>query len=337
MMDDRPLEPGALGTASSKLSGIVLLALGWVLWALGVVMVLGAHLYILLYWHELRETPWLWEVPATFLCMGAGAGVVHFGQQARLIGRRHLARIAQFPGKDELFVLYLRSFREDIGRSGLERDWLRPDCLKPAYFPGSLFLSGLSIEEHLIACFRDLGRVVSVRSDDERLPPAGAQRLNTSQTEWQRSVQDLMSRARLVIIFIDATPGTLWEFIEATRVVHPQRLLLVAPPTSERYEDFRTLATGLLRDRAEEIRRQTGECWFPPTLPDYSPPGWSIVPGKKVAASGLIYYSSDWTPAFSPLDSFPIYDVLRFTVRRAARPALKQLLTFEEALSKDLR
>lgn len=326
------MEPGALRT-TSKPYGIVMLTSGWMLWAMGVIMTLGPIYYI--YWEGFlsQDRLWweYWEFPAIFYCMLAGGTVAHFGQQARLTGRRHLTKIASFPGKNELFVLYLRSFHEDVDRASLERTWLRPEALTPWLFVGSLFLSGRSLEEHLIACVRHLGRVIAVGSPAQRLSPAGAQRLYIRTNDWQRSVQHLMSRARLVVIFLDATPGTLWEFVEATRLVHPQRLLLVAPATKKKYEDFRTQANALLRNRAEELHRQTGRHWSPPTLPDYRSP-IDHVPIKKEAASGLIYYSADWKPTFSRLISFPLYDVLGTTLRGAARPALDLLATYEDKL-----
>lgn len=316
---------------TSKSYGVLLLIFGWVLWTLGVAMVMGAF-YYLGFTGFLTERPPFWEIFVTFLCMPVGAIVVDYGQRARLAGRRRLAKVTSLPIKDAHFILYLRAFHEDVGRADLERTWLRPEALMPLAHLGTLFFSGRSMEEHLIACVRHLGRVIAVGSPDEPLPPVGAQRLYIPTHAWREPVQDLMSRARLVIIFLDATPGTLWEFVEATRLVNPQRLLLVAPATRVEYENFRTRATALLQIRAEELYRQTGQRWSPPNLPECQFDTESHGSLKGKLTNGLIFYSADWTPTWLTPIAFPLWDVLGATLRGAMRPAIDQLTTYEDEL-----
>jgi hypothetical protein len=145
---------------------------------------------------------------------------------------------------------------------------------------------------------------------------------------------------RLVVLVLDDTPGTLWEFVEATRVVSPERLLLVAPSSEEKYERFRAAATARLRDRAENILRQTGERWDPPTLP-LDPPirTEQLRSGLRDAMpfGGTISFSADWTPHFTRLKVTPPMlgmGAAGPTLWRAVRPAVKRALAAEEVFPK---
>ncbi len=152
--------------------------------------------------------------------------------------------------------------------------------------------------------------------------------------DWQRPVRSLMSRARLVVVVLDPTPGTLWEFVEATRLVRPQRLLLVVPADAKRYARFRHEADALLHRHAAQVRRRTGEVWTPPTLPDHGEPR-ELIANQKKMISGLIHFSAGWSPTFTPLVPFPLYNVLTVTIHHAARPALTQLTAYEQQLPAD--
>ncbi|WP_410672903.1 hypothetical protein [Amycolatopsis sp. cmx-4-68] len=321
-------EPGAV-PARSRIRGVSLLLAGWVLWATGVAVTLGAFYYI--GWGGLLSgRPPAWEFFLVFFSMVAGATVAHFGQVARLTGRRHLTGPATFPGRGELFVLYLRSFREDAGRGKLERGWLRPESLLPLNV-GPLFFSGRSMEEHLIASFRPLAPVIAVGSPRDRLPPVGARRLYLPRDDWQQPVRELMSRARLVVIAVDATPGTVWEFVEATRTVPPQRLVLAVPADREKYADFRAAAESALTERAARVLKETGTRWSPPALPEYRGLPDSQTPLKKDVISALVSYRAGWSPAFSRLPRLsPPYDIGHVAIRRALRPTLERLAAYEE-------
>jgi hypothetical protein len=318
----RPVNSGSLRSVS-RTRGFALLLAGWVLSVVGLELTLGTFLYLGFSGQQLT-----WEYYPLFGGMFAGGAVIHYGQQARLTGRRHLTRIANYPGADESFVLYLRSFRDDVENVALGDGPVRPEAFDPLTHVGRLFFSGRSMEEHLIACLRDLGApVIAVGRPGERLPPAGAQRLYLPRDDWKRPVLDLMSRARLVVIALDASPGTLWEFVEATRLVEPRRLLLVAPGKKLVYEHFRTQATKALDERAQRIQREAGKRWSPPKLPEFGRP-----PSRPATIGGLISYSPSWNLTFTSLTPFPLYDVLHATLRRSVHPTLERLIAYEEKL-----
>lgn len=162
---------------------------------------------------------------------------------------------------------------------------------------------------------------------------------NFPPNDWQRPVRDLMSRARLVVLVLDPTPGTLWEFVEATRTVPPERLLLVTPASKREYELFRQKATALLGERAAEVYRRTGERWTPPELPRNPSIGSkrvaTQVPEMKMGFGGLISYTANRTPEVTPIKPFEVgYEAagVGSALRRAVRPALNRLLAFEDAI-----
>jgi hypothetical protein len=280
-----------------------------------------------------HEHAW-WEDSVSVGMFALGMVCLNKGQQTVHLARRymHAATPASIPPLGAVFVLYLRAFNEDAARNEAER--LTPDMGTDFFTPVAplyalVVLNG-SPEEHLIACVRDVGPVIAVGNPGEQLPPAGARRLQLPPNDWQRPVRDLMSRARLVVLVLDPTPGTLWEFVEATRTVPPERLLLVTPASKREYELFRQKATALLGERAAEVYRRTGERWTPPELPVPTQ-----VPEMKMGFCGLISYTANRTPEVTPIKPFEVgYEAagVRSALRRAVRPALNRLLAFEDAI-----
>ncbi|MGH3915363.1 MAG: hypothetical protein ACRDTC_18440 [Pseudonocardiaceae bacterium] len=285
-----------------------------------------------------HEHGW-WESSVAVVILAVGTMGLNTGQRALLEARRNIAGPVPMPPTNMQFVLYLRSFAEDEQRGRLEQ----PTPLMATDYTGvsvfnALLLFGRSAEEHLVGCFRGLGPVIAVDMPGEQLPPAGARRLRLAPGDWQGPVRDLMSRARFVVLTLDDTPGALWEFVEATRTVPPQRLLLVVPASETKYERFRVQASILLHERAAEVRHQTGERWTPPELP-LNPPissmGSASTLPRTMVFGGLLSCSASRTLEFVPIKPFPVrYEMAGIgpTLRRAVRPALNRLLAFEDAI-----
>jgi hypothetical protein len=232
---------------------------------------------------------------------------------ARRADRHHLRRTGRLPAEDESFVLYLRSFGEDRVR-GADGRVSTVSIAEPSAVQTYVSYSGYGIEEQLVAAVRHLGRVLAVGTRGQLGPPAGCERLPLFEDDWQGPVQDLMSRARLVILVLDPTPGTLWEFVTATQVVEPRRLVLVATDEAA-YERFRREA------RAEQERR-AGETGPARALPEYVPPRDRL---KTLPLSGLITYSDHWTPAFDPFGAASFVDVPAQRIREHMEPVLRRL------------
>lgn len=301
--------------ATSRRYGYFWLITGWLGWVTGLVMGLGPQIYLIL--GRLGSDPPFWKLPVLLWISFGGVLVARAGSAGRVIGRSRLTRAATMPGPDETFVLYLRSFDQDAKRGQLERNRIpASEMFTPLTFAVPLFFGGKTLEEQVIAVLGKCGRVLALGKPGESLPPPGARRLYLPTDDWQRPVRDLMSRARLVVIFMDPTPGTVWEFNEALKRVAPQRLLLVAPADKERYNRFRARVA-------------------PAALPAYRPPVRESNYARRDAVSGLIHYPEAGRPVLTPLATFALWDVLRVGVSTAAAPALKNLSAYEATLPLD--
>ncbi|MBB4966141.1 hypothetical protein [Saccharothrix violaceirubra] len=235
-------------------------------------------------------------------------------------------------------MLYLRSFKEDPHRGTPETHRALPLLdLTPPGVIHTLLTAGKSAEDHLASCFRDMGPVIAVGQPGERLPPAvGARRLYLEQGPWKNQVRDLISRARFVVLVADDTEGTLWEFAEATRLVPPERFLLVVPASEKAYEAFRRKATVLPRGDAA----RTGRDRTVPRLPvdpriDSDRIGMALPHGFPFG--GVVSYSPDREPVFTPLRVTPPalgMGLVGPTLWRTVRPAVERALDAEAVILK---
>ena len=87
-----------------------------------------------------------------------------------------------------------------------------------------------TIEQELTRVLSRVGPVVAIGRPGDSLPELGAARLYARDDEWRAKVSELMLRARLVVIRAGPTPGLQWEIEEASRLLPPERVVLVSPP-----------------------------------------------------------------------------------------------------------
>ncbi|WP_053731673.1 hypothetical protein [Nocardia sp. NRRL S-836] len=259
-------------------------------------------------WHRLAGM-WPVVLVAVLFAVGSWRFSAH---AAKTAGRLHLDRVVPEPAENELFVLYLRSFNADAERGGDARVVTVPFSESFGNQVLFTFFSAHRAEENLVAAVRPLGRVLAIDLPGRAGPPAGSERLQVPTDNWQDPVRALMTRARLVVIALDPTPGTLWEFVEARKVVAPQRLLLVAGDERS-YRAFRELA-------AAELGEQV--------LPEYRAPD---LPVGLPFFSGLVTYSPAWEPTFTPLDQVRPPDLPASRMTRHVEPVLLRLVEHENA------
>lgn len=145
--------------------------------------------------------------------------------------------------------------------------------------------------------------------------------------DWRDLVREMMSRARLVVVSLGMSAGTIWELTEAMVTVPPERLLLVVPMRRPEYEQFRDKAMAELRARAGQLRRDTGKVWFPPNLPDYPQGSREMHEGIKI----LIYFLSSWEPVVAQLANarFSFHDTLTLPLWIGLYPIFENLATCE--------
>lgn len=271
----RPAQEGAV-------PGYFLWIAGWLCFFTGLTVALGG---VVVTQHIAKDSR---LIPlATFMPL-LGAGIVTVGRKMLLRARQHRAPVLGSP--EDLpagsYVLYLRPFEDDSAGTALERH------ASPAAPSGAigLALSGRTVEEHLADAFRPAGRLVAVGAPGEPRPHVGAVRMYLRKGDWHDPVRQLMLRSRMTVLTLGESPGTMWELIQAMKLLPPQRLLLIIPPmTPEEYVRIR--------------KRLHTELAAPsPRLP--ACPAWlgtaSLEPWQ-----GMIRYSSSGTPTLVPLPSRP--------------------------------
>src|SRR6516225_2510385 len=187
-------------------------------------------------------------------------------------------------------LLYLRPFRSDC-------------TTMKDIFKGNR--SGwITEEEQLADVLRPFGELVAIGRPGESLPTPGAARIYASDEEWKDVVKRQMQSTRLVVIMAAVGENVLWELTQATKIVDPQKLLiLVLKMKADDYESFRTKAAPIL--------------------------GVSL-PARALSwrfgrVSGFISFAADWKPSFLPLKG-PYFRTGSFKTRAkyALRPVFER-------------
>jgi hypothetical protein len=333
------------GTGLSRPWGVTLMIVGWIesIAGLAIILVTLSPWFnrgnissnsVALTWQELSRhwnyIDWK-DIFGRWYHLLAGGVLIGAGQRFRWHARQHLSRIISAPPQGKSFILYLRPFRDDPKLAELEAIPRLRGAAVPILLLQELFFSGRSEEEQLVAALKkgNLGPVIAVGAPGEWRPPSGAMRMYLQHHDWQKSVQELMSRASLVVIVLGVGAGTMWELVEATRMVPPERLLLIVPMPELEYERFREKAMAELHARAERIRNDTGRHWSPPELPGY-PQGVKKMHGR---VQMLIYFFSNWKPVVLPLGAvrFSIfYDTLTLPLRAALYHVFTNAAEYEQ-------
>ena len=227
--------------------------------------------------------------------------------------RRHLA-----PSADEAQradprppILYLRSFVDDetaVVDDGGFKLWGR-------------FLSLLGVpnpEQEMAIVLKQAGPVVAIGRPGEKLPQLGAARLYVSNDRWQAEVLDLMSRARLVVIRIGATPGVRWEIDQALDRVPRDRIVLSL---------FGSSALQIPPEVESRLAPLLGTQWST-SLPEPPPSGlkaWGIRDPRRRIGS-LICFPEASPPVVIPMSNWPLWgrDAALLALCRASAPPLRR-------------
>lgn len=215
------------------------------------------------------------------------------------------------------YTLYLRPFKDDRLLERPERFPLAPGWINSWMSPGR------SEEERLSAALSWAGPMVAVGEPGEKLAPRGAVRMYLPLNDWKEPVRSLMQGASLVVILCGSGPGTLWEIGEAVRTVAPERLVLLVPLRRKRYAEVRLLVAEELRRRGYSPKSEGGRQVY--SLPRYAQ---SRILSPRIR--GLIYFRSDWTSEFVPLERPSlIEDQLLGALDKAMWPVVTQLTDCE--------
>ncbi|MGW5691131.1 hypothetical protein ACWEWX_09265 [Streptomyces asiaticus] len=239
-------------------------------------------------------------------------------------GRQHVAHIIRT--LDEIgrkpFVLYLRPFADDPVRARMPS----PD---PNSSIGSVFrLSGRTQEETLRRLFRPFGVMVAIGRPGERLPLPGALRAYLPLDDWQDTVARLIAQARLVVLGAGPGPGTIWELVEAVRVIPPARLVLIVHHDEAVYEQFRRAAAAEFAARLPRLRQEKGPGWTPPVFPAYPPLTRPERLTSDYVLKGMICFGPGWEPRFIRFDPTAPRRRSRAALAKEVNRSLEPLLRY---------
>ena len=201
-------------------------------------------------------------------------------------------------------ILYLRSFADD-GEAliGEQSWWMRR---------GAALGAVVTAEQEMAELLAAIGPVVAIGKPGEPLPELGAARLYVSDDQWQAKVQELMKKARLVVVRVGASPGLLWEIEQAFAHLPRQRLVLAvlggSPP-----------APAIMQRLGPVLGPTLGEA-----LPQPVPRGWTrwLVRDPRRRIGSLVCFVDDGTARVVEVKSWPIQwrDLPTISVRSAAGP-----------------
>jgi hypothetical protein len=174
-------------------------------------------------------------------------GALSGGSRLRVLGRR----LRQPNGTEVLrtaveFILLLRSFELDKYRYVDESLFGRALEWSPIGEGYRKLVLGPPLEAPLAAAFGKFYPVLTVGRPGERLPAVGAARLYFDANDWHRRVEELIGRARLVVLIAGASAGVLWELQTVERAKALEKLVIYVaidpnnPDVSnERWRTFR--------------------------------------------------------------------------------------------------
>ena len=189
-----------------------------------------------------------------------------FGSSARHERQLHARDAEELLDKDlRPPVLYLRSFSIDATTNTLN------DSVGHVY----------AEEEQLAKAIEGIGPFIALDEQPEDLPDLGAARFYGNDSEWMRVVTDNMLKARLVILRVSLTKNVWWELETASKLLTPERLLLLIPFTREEYSTF------------SEMARSCFPCPFPEYLGSQN---------SRSGLTGMIYFQPGWVPHFLSLN-----------------------------------
>jgi hypothetical protein len=142
-------------------------------------------------------------------------------------------------------VLYLRSFQQDDPDA--ESFWKTVfETANRVWTGGFLGLAGLNRpneERALSNVMSRVGPFIAIGRPNEKLPTLGAARIYVSDNEWQKVVEELLLKARMVILRASQTPGFCWEVERVATSVSPDKVLIWlpfdGPKAAETYGRFR--------------------------------------------------------------------------------------------------
>ncbi|MEO7114671.1 MAG: TM2 domain-containing protein [Caldimonas sp.] len=198
-------------------------------------------------------------------------------------------------------VLYLRSFADDgdalIGETS---KWLRL---------GARIAMPVTPEQEMADLLDAVGPVVAIGKPGEPLPELGAARLYVSNEQWQAKVQELMQKARLVVLRLGSSPGLIWEIEQVLAHLPRQRLV------------FAVLGGSVVAPAVAQRLAPVLGSTFMDALPQALPATWTqrLYRDPRRRIGGIVYFDAAGAAHAVPVKRWPIQAIDIFMM--AARPS----------------
>lgn len=154
--------------------------------------------------------------------IGASTGLVMFLRRRLKQYRVFQTSLESILAMNEHSV-FLRSFAKDqeVAWHSFAPRWLYWGTGSGNKTPEDLFAKHF---EQLV------GPLVALGDPTDRIPRLGARRIYLRSTHWQSSIEALVSRARMVVIFASASTGMNWELSYIREHCRPAAILVLTPP-----------------------------------------------------------------------------------------------------------
>jgi hypothetical protein len=221
-------------------------ALGWIVFSVGLVMMLAAGGIAFVDQSTEDALPdiyILWVV----LLFGVGGWMTIRGRRLKAKPGEKLLQEDDRPP-----IIYLRSFDRE-NRDNTPRNFFSVLFSRqisndiPAWGPTEQWLLGKYLQR--------MGPYVAIGEPGEKLPEVGAAKLYVSDADWQERVVRFLKEAQLVVVRVGTSKGLFWEIDQIIRYVPPTKLLLILPTRKKDYKVFRALADGVFPRPLPEVKR----------------------------------------------------------------------------------
>ncbi|MCP5073059.1 MAG: hypothetical protein GY947_07170 [Rhodobacteraceae bacterium] len=237
----------------------------------------------------------------------------------RYRGRQYCsrARPAEILNDTRPPVLFLRPFRSDASAAG--------QSLAGLLNPGFAFAMAFTTdEEQLAEVINPIGPMVALAQPRKALPRPGAARYHVSDDEWQGLVEDLMQKARLVVLSPGRGASIQWEIEKAFEALPPTRILLRVG--GMRRNEYRSLADLLQQKFSVTLPERNfrtafvmfSEDWKAQLVPSrFTLLRQTLVKGRKVVYNQTLRpvfgaLGVPWKP--SPISFFGVFAVTVFFI-----------------------
>lgn len=180
-----------------------------------------------------------------------------------------------FPSDGSPFTLYLRCFGDDPGLA---------ETPAPVVTPSLISFSLITSEEAFAKALHQIGPAFAIGRPGDKAPPLGVKRIYVGDETWQKTVEDGMRKARLVVIRAAnfKSDGLWWELKRAAELVKPQHLVILLPFVSKESNSLFTKP-----DEAYETFRATTQGFWQHPLP--------LSYYNRTVLPGILYFSDQWT------------------------------------------